>query len=185
MWEISVCSWTTTWTVSLGRQTRQHQCVKEMTSVTLKRPKWKEAGGTDNILWMSLLISHHKWMRPVILDGEEFRSCFSAPPVSLGRPNLSQSQQPSQRESRSTRATFQRLPLPNKFLRVTHSEREHCDSTKLLLLLWKRGKRKWECMCPSGLPHHLPKSFPAWLRLAVTDHRLAHRERNVAFKCSS
>lgn len=39
----SVCSWTGTCTVSLGRQTRQHRCVKEMTSVTLKRHRRKEA----------------------------------------------------------------------------------------------------------------------------------------------
>lgn len=74
---------------------------------------------------------------------------------------------------------FLSLPLPNKFLQVTHSEREHCASTKRLLLLWKRGKRKWECMRLCGPLYHLPKSLPAWPRLAVTDPQAGPMDKDV------
>lgn len=74
---------------------------------------------------------------------------------------------------------FLSLPLPNKFLQVTHSEREYCESTKLLLLIWKRGKRKWECMCLCGLLYHLPKSLPALPRLAMTDPQAGPMDKDV------
>lgn len=78
----SVCSGTGTCSVSLGRQTRQHQCVKEMTSVTHSRGPVERGRlsscGTDNVLSVSALISHHKWIQyPLVIPGcEKFRSCL-------------------------------------------------------------------------------------------------------------
>lgn len=84
----SVCSWPETCTVSPGRQTRQNQCVKEMNSVTLKRPEWKEtetSRGNDNVQSMGLLICHSEWMQQLhaILDCQKFRALCSALPVFL------------------------------------------------------------------------------------------------------
>lgn len=133
----SVCSWNGTCTVSPDRHTRQHRCVKAMTSLT----GWKVRDlAPEGLIICDLLF----W---------EIRKLFSDPPVFFRlSPNLSRSQW-----------TFKgKLILPghvsaSSFAGQIPTSRSFWKralwftQTLLLLPSWSKEKRKWDCVCPSGL----------------------------------
>lgn len=152
-----VCSCTRTCTVSPGQQSRQHQCVKVMTSVTLKRP----SGKWQTNYWSCLIQKLFSLFVSVGLICHEASSLLE--------------------ESWSTLATFQRLPFPNKFLPLIQSEREHCSSTTHTGCRWiGKGERKVGVQVPRqpATPTALTLSRLAWAAYY-------RPESNAAFKWCS
>lgn len=89
----------------------------------------------EKLIMNDALISR-RWQNALIPPPEKCKSSFSGAPVLLRWPRFVTKAAVFLREIWS--ATFQSLPSANKFRHVTHSEREHCDSTGPALV----GKRK-------------------------------------------